>query len=287
MLQYSTAMKIRACITGYYDGTSDCVISGYSFDREHDQWVGNPSRARVVMQYMRSLKKRKARTGERTKRMCAVTVEIMQALYRRRMRKDTAVCIRQYCIYLFAFLALLRSDEVLNLQVNNIQFSERYITLTLDHRKDAQGGEVAPFVLHRNDDEQHLCPVRAFMDWLFVRGEEPGPIFIADKRESLVAGSTFSYGAFAYRFHEELQAIGIRNWHQYGTHSFRRGGSQFYLAIRRKTIHDICAWGGWTDVSVALRYLIGANDNLEIFRHEFTRPPKTGICNNCRRNLNG
>jgi hypothetical protein len=143
--------------------------------------------------------------------------------------------------------------------------------------------EVEPFVLHRNDDKQFLCPIRAYLRWLDMRDSGPGPFFLADKQGVMIAGSPLVYNAFNYRLEVELQQIGIRNWSMYCTHSFRRGGSQFYLSIRGKPLTDICAWGGWTDMSTALRYIIGTDNKLAKSRQEFTRPETTGICSMCRR----
>ena len=123
------------------------------------------------------------------------------------------------------------------------------------------------------------------MQWMSVRGNTPGPLFLADKSGSLKAGKALSYDSFKYRFEDELRKIGIWSWNLYGTHSFRRGGCQFYLSIRRKTLGEICAWGGWSDLSVAFRYMIGSNDDVKANRQEFTRPPNTKICRSCRLRL--
>lgn len=140
-----------------------------------------------------------------------------------------------------------------------------------------------PFVFHRNDDEHHLCPVRAYLRWITIRGSAPGPFFLADKQGVLIAERPLSYHAFRHRFEDELRQIGIRNWNMYGTHSFRRGGCQFYLS-RGRTLTEICAWAGWDeDIDMALRYIIGTNQHLIYSRHDFTRFSKTKICSECQR----
>jgi hypothetical protein len=178
---------------------------------------------------------------------------------------------------------LLHIEEALSLRYTSIEYKDKYLIMTLDHRKDAPDGNVKPFVLHRNDIDQHLCPVRAYLRWIRLRASTPGPLFLLDKQGMLIEGCSLTYNSFKYRFEVELQKIGVSNWNLYGTHSFRRGGCQYYLYIRGKTLGDIYAWGGWNSSSVATRYMIGSNDNVEHSRQEFTRPPKTGICSECRR----
>src|SRR3954454_13719580 len=143
--------------------------------------------------------------------------------------------------------------------------------------------DVKPFTLYRNDEEKHLCPVRAFLHWLKWRGPTPGPMFLSDRQGVLSTGKRLSYSSFKNRYEIELREIGVWNWNLYGTHSFRRGGCQFYLHVRQKSLRDIYAWGDWSNHSVAMRYMIGPNDDVGNSRQEFTRPPKTSICSECRR----
>jgi len=285
---FSTAMKIRAAITSYYDGLTNEVVENYTYDEQLDRWIGNPSKAKKVTQYMNSLKKRKVQAGTSPNSMRAIRREDLMSFYNRcrRIKNNNVISTRQFCIYVFAFVALLRSEEVLGLRLTNIEFSnEQYITLTLDKRKDAPGGNVKPFILHRNDTEQFLCPVRAYLRWLKARGNAPGPLFLADKSGSLIVEKVLSYYSFKYRFEVELRDIGISSWNLYGTHSFRRGGCQYYMHFRGKTLCDICAWGGWDRIDVALRYMFGRNDEVEADRQEFTRPPRPNICSVCQRTL--
>jgi hypothetical protein len=43
-------------------------------------------------------------------------------------------------MYIFAFLCLLRVEEVLQLRTSSIEYRKRYIIVTLNHRKNAQDG---------------------------------------------------------------------------------------------------------------------------------------------------
>jgi hypothetical protein len=133
-------MKIRASITNYYDKLFNDGAQYYSYNGTLDMWAGNPTKDRKVLKYMHSLKKRKAQSGETANSVRAITREDMMALYDHCTKTGTAVSIRQFAIYVFAFLGLLRIDEALTLQLINVEYNDRYITLTLDHRKDAPGG---------------------------------------------------------------------------------------------------------------------------------------------------
>ena len=50
----------------------------------------------------------------------------------------------------------------------------------------------------------------------------------------------------------------------YGSHSFRRGGAQFFYIERNWDIPTLCDWGGWStaySAEVIFRYLVGIHDD--------------------------
>jgi hypothetical protein len=97
-------------------------------------------------------------------------------------------------IYTLAFICLLRSDEVLKIRRDHIEFvkddnNSEYMVLTLPFRKTHQDGrtfshlstktfsiadhlhffmaDVQPFYVYPLDEEEaHLCPVRAMAEWI-------------------------------------------------------------------------------------------------------------------------
>ena len=96
-----------------------------------------------------------------------------------------------HAIYTLAFICLLRSDEVLKIHRQDIELVTKedgtvYMVLTLPFRKTHQDGRAFPFFLMPfsisfitlmpdiqpfylyplNDDEEHLCPVRAMAKWI-------------------------------------------------------------------------------------------------------------------------
>jgi hypothetical protein len=98
--------------------------------------------------------------------------------------------------YTFAFLCLLRFDEVLKIQMNHIEIvSKTHIKLMLPFRKTHQFGgislfgclcmldpdgcsEIKPFHLYLlPEEEAHLCPVRALAEWLVASQIQRGFLF--------------------------------------------------------------------------------------------------------------
>jgi hypothetical protein len=94
------------------------------------------------------------------------------------------------CIYVIAFLYLLRFDEVLRIELKDIEIIDKlkgYIKLTLPFRKTRQYGgnfisfftnlEIKSFHLFFNRQELHLDPVHLLLRWIRVSRFIIGSLF--------------------------------------------------------------------------------------------------------------
>ncbi|KIM73059.1 hypothetical protein PILCRDRAFT_81411 [Piloderma croceum F 1598] len=152
---------------------------------------------------------------------------------------------------------------------------------------------VKPFPLHKLPQHQaYLCPVRALADWLVclrASGINEGYIF-----PRMNSGDRISHDnrpmpseAFLELFRNNLVDVGIDPW-PYGTHSFRRGGTQWLAYDKRWPIRQICKWGGWsTDPAgtTVMKYLDSWNDDSAERREDYFDPNRlpTSRCHQCGR----
>ena len=111
-------------------------------------------------------------------------------------------CRALQAIYTIAFICLLRSDEVLKIRREHIEFvkednNNQYMVLTLPFRKTHQDGrtfshvlslssfrmlilipDVQPFYIYPlNEEEAHMCPVRAMAQWIKASKVTSGFLF--------------------------------------------------------------------------------------------------------------
>ncbi|KAJ7254549.1 hypothetical protein C8J57DRAFT_1236789 [Mycena rebaudengoi] len=169
--------------------------------------------------------------------------------------------IIRYVAYLLAWLMLLRIDEVIKLQFENI---DKIVGERLNTRKSAQTGLLHSWRLFANDDDPKICPVRGLI--LLATLYKPqgvemtGPLFL---RTASVLSRSLS---------KDLQDLGYASWALYGTHSFRRGGCQYRIKVRRWSVDMVAAWGGWSQIEAVtmFRYFYSPNDNHE-FMQEYDR----------------
>ncbi|KAL1684942.1 hypothetical protein GGG16DRAFT_67295 [Schizophyllum commune] len=184
---WGQAQKMRASATFMWGHI--CGLGTLPWhENDAGEKIGNPSISPIVSRYMVSLRKRKTRAGEVATSARALTAvyahaltlykqENLWELYHLNMDERKFPLNKQYtgptrrgtndekdqwagakqrrmlsCIYILAFLCLLRSDEVLNIRVEDIErdkFDDDKWTLHLNFRKTAQyGGELCYDFVH-------------------------------------------------------------------------------------------------------------------------------------------
>ncbi|KAJ7795378.1 hypothetical protein B0H14DRAFT_2620969 [Mycena olivaceomarginata] len=168
--------------------------------------------------------------------------------------------IVRYTAYLFAWLLLLRFEEVLST------------------RKSAQTGVGHAWTLHANDLDPKICPVRALIRLAVVYGETTpltGPLFLRINKHGAIQDQ-ITTGVMSRTLTTDLQELGYKSWAMYGTHSFRRGGCQHRIKNKGWTVDMVAAWGGWSQVEAItmFRYFYSPKDNHEFMADYDRNDPK-------------
>ncbi|KAJ7783362.1 hypothetical protein B0H16DRAFT_1297282, partial [Mycena metata] len=311
-LSFSNAQKMRAAASWNFAQVNNQGNEPWRKSDVTGLWTGNPSVSPVVSKYMTSLKRRKVQSGEVANSTRAITPAILERIYdfmhadgrshiqpfgARKEKKWEGPRMRALCwlAYLLAFHCLLRVDEVVNIQVHEVRVHDsqpEVIVVTLPFRKTHQNGHIQPFCLWMMPEEdQHLCPVRAYARWVELSGLKEGYLFRkvdVNDRADFCDYQTSSELLEMFRNH--LLDVNVDPY-PYGTHSFRRGGCQYLHYCRRWTIGEICQWGGWSIEFSSLtivKYLISPNDSPRVDRMDFFNPnrPLQLKCPYCGRSCN-
>ncbi|KDR76101.1 hypothetical protein GALMADRAFT_247303 [Galerina marginata CBS 339.88] len=196
---FANAMKMRSAATY---GFGRILARGNTPWQSTDgvEFRGNPSISTEVSRYMLALKKRKHARGELPMSSRAITAEVIRDIYKfnnlpenltprpikhtSRETKSMAdwggprARLLVHVVITMAFICLLRSDEVLNLRREDVEFlPDGSMSITLSSRKNSPFGS-KPFrlwMLHKEDT--HLCAVRALARWIKASGIESGYLF--------------------------------------------------------------------------------------------------------------
>ncbi|KAJ3924996.1 MAG: hypothetical protein NXY57DRAFT_1051762 [Lentinula lateritia] len=119
----------------------------------------------------------------------------------------------------------------------------------------------------------HLCPVRAFAKWLHFSRVKKGYLFRKIRQNDQIAeeNEPTTSEQFLKMFRNNLIDIGT-DYFPYGTHSFRRGGCQWFWSQE------------FTHLTI-VKYLISWNDNPAVNRYDFfnMHHAPTTVCPTCNR----
>ncbi|KAF7321720.1 DNA breaking-rejoining enzyme [Mycena kentingensis (nom. inval.)] len=270
---YSHAQKMRATATYAFGRVAGLGSLPWQRSEVSRRMVGNPSVSESVSRYMVSLRKKKVRAGEVATSARAITPEILEQLYHHNNQPgvgDIKPVVRTkranknrndwgggrmrrllQAVYVISYLCLLRFDEALKIQIHDIRLlNDHSFELTLPFRKTSQYGDCSKIT------DQYLFPNITMRDQ------------ISDSKTPMKSDR------FLELFRNNLLDIG-RDPYPYGTHSFRRGGCQYFATHRRWSLRKICEWGGWSmDFShlTIVKYLIGWNDDPTQLREDFLNP---------------
>jgi len=194
-------------------------------------------------------------------------------------------------IYTDAFLNLLRGEEALRTRMEHLDFQkeEETITMTLDFRKTAQTGGIEPYYHHVNVQRPWLCGVTNKLKWLRQSNITTGFIYRKINKTGDISHLPLSPAQFSAMFKSNLEEVGLDS-QLYDTHSFRRGGAQYFVRDLRWDIPKVCDWGGWSTEwsgSTIFRYLVGVIDVRPISRKDYLDPSsRASVCNTCGRSCN-
>lgn len=179
----------------------------------------------------RGIRKEKA-TSHRQKPRLPITPDILRqikALWSAKpIQPDTVMLWAASCLCFFGFFRLgeitcsspstVKSHQELliaDLAVDN-HSCPTFISVNLKQSKTDQFRRGARVIVGRTYDD--LCPVAALLQYISIRGPQPGPLF------SFSDGKFLTRQLFVPRIREALAALGLASSH-YAGHSFRIGAA--------------------------------------------------------------
>ncbi|KAF7323498.1 hypothetical protein HMN09_00131000 [Mycena chlorophos] len=298
--KFATAVSTRAALTLFYRSLRpNESLNEWRFDEVTQVWRGLPTRSLKVSRFMIGLEKTKAKAGEISHSARALRLEDMHRLYdecimkranslagaktsreRTNATQEYRAGVVRYAAYLLAWLMLLRVDEVVNLEFENVDHipkERKYFDVRPKTRKTAQTGITHPWRLHANDKDPRICPVRAVIRMATAYKSSSvtwsGPMFLQVTASGAIDQTRpLTSPVLSRALSKDLQSIGYGTWALYGTHSFRRGGCQYRVEVQRWPIVQVAAWGGWSlvEATTMFRYFCSPDDNHE-HMHDFDK----------------
>jgi site-specific recombinase XerD len=118
--------------------------------------------------------------GKRQKQAPAFTVEELKESIRR-LDITTTAGLRDRALLLLGFAGAFRRSELVGLNVEHLEFTERALLIHLPKSKTNQAGEVEDKAVFYSSVDM-FCPVRSARAWVQQLGRSTGPLFVSLKR---------------------------------------------------------------------------------------------------------
>jgi len=167
---------------------------------------------------------------------------------------------RNRCLLLLGFWRGFRSDELVNLRVENTEVTP--------------GQGMACYLGRSKGDRQllgrtfqcpalsRLCAVDAFNAWVRLAGLTEGPVFRKIDRWGHVAEEGLHANSLIALLRSLLAEAGVAASEEYSSHSMRRGFAGWARASGWD-IKELMEYVGWKDVKSAMRYLDSPDSSLQ------------------------
>ena len=296
----STASRLRSAISNQF------IQMGHhgQFEKRGSRYVGNPTTDIKIVRLQKAIRRDHLSRHNVSRQELPVNHGHLFQLFVQAKMSNNARRLQLHCMMVFAFKALLRVNELCNLRKGDISLigdRMRPLSFALQlyirspRKADQECERDNVFVLHQDFDSFQLCPLLAFSDYVralslsMTQGRTnelwTPPVTFPDWVEGangewkMQPSTPMSPESFRKHMRQVMTRIpGVPDASRYGTHSFRRGGAQYFYHVLRWPRLLITAYGGWADskdASILFRYLFGFDDPTfapEVFRNSSTGP---------------
>ena len=159
---------------------------------------------------------------------------------------------RNRSLLLLGFWRGFRSDELVNLRVENVQITpgEGLVCYLGSSKTDrqSQGRHYSCPALSQ------LCPVTACQAWLSLANLTQGPVYRKIDRWGRVAQQGLNADSLIPLLRSLFRDVGLEGSEEYSSHSMRRGFAT-WARDSGWDLKSLMAYVGWKDVKSAMRYL--------------------------------
>lgn len=167
---------------------------------------------------------------------------------------------RNRSLLLLGFWRGFRSDELVNLRVENVEVSPgEGLSCYLSRSK---GDRQMLGHVYKCPALSRLCPVTAFTAWIDLAGLTQGPVFRKIDRWGRIAEAGLHANSLIPLLRSLLAEAGIAASEAYSSHSMRRGFAGWARASGWD-IKELMEYVGWRDVKSAMRYLDASGTTLQ------------------------
>ena len=177
---------------------------------------GSPTTSFAVKAVLRGVKREKGNIPN--KKEAAVIEDIRLMID---MLDGSLIAIRDRALILIGFAGAFRRSELVQIVVEDLDFSREGLTITLRHSKTDQEGQGYKKGIPYGSNPE-TCPVRSLQDWLMRANITKGAIFHSINRHGQISNKGLTDQSVALIIKKLVKAAGLDET-KYSGHSLRSG----------------------------------------------------------------
>lgn len=181
-----------------------------------------------------------------------LTPEDIQRMVEALKNDGSLIAIRDNALLQIGFFGGLRRSEIINIQVEHIEWKKEGIEILLPHSKTDQTHEGQYCAIPYGNEL--FCPIKALKEWLDITKITTGYIFRRILSDNTLAGSKLTPLSVNHIVKRSARAANLAVADDISPHSLRRGLAT--SAARANTpVHVIMRAGRWKQVNTVMEYI--------------------------------
>ncbi|CUT17971.1 MULTISPECIES: site-specific integrase [Candidatus Ichthyocystis] len=213
------------------------------------QNIPDPCSDPTIKKIMIGIRRKHGRPSIKAK---PLTVTNMMSFINNLLSKEKNIkTIRDMALLQVAFFGAFRRSELVNIQFEDISWTEKGVTINITRSKTDQEGHGSARAIPFGNPP--ICPVTALREWIMASNLNEGPVFRAINRWNHLESAPLHPSSINIFIKNIAKECGI-NPKQISSHSFRRG---FSTAAASENIKFslIKKQGGWKNDSTVHGYI--------------------------------
>jgi integrase len=206
---------------GYKASTIKRRISAISQEHQENGY-SSPTQTIQVRKFLRGLKRKKAETDKRFNKeegKAPIMLDTLKSMVS--ILPDSVLGVRDKALLLVGWYGAFRRSEIIAIDLEDIDWSDNGITITLHRSKTNQEGDTEQVSIWYSANKD-TCPVRALKRWICEAGITEGAIFRGVDRHSNISSKRLSTNAVAKVVKRTAERLGV-DPKEISGHSLRAG----------------------------------------------------------------
>jgi len=215
--------------------------------------VNDPTKHQLVKETMKGIRRQRSTVQRKAQPLLFEALKTVVAAMQHERLRD----LRDRAILCLGFMTGLRRSELVALDVADLNWCKRGLTVHVRRSKGDQAGEGRDVVVFRGSGE--TCPVAAVEVWLAAAGIADGPVFVGvDRYGKANVGKRLTDQVVRTVVKERARAAGLEDVDRLSGHSLRAGLAT-QAAINGASCRDIAKQTGHKSEKILSGYIRDAD----------------------------